>query len=153
MKSLDQWFSEYAVSHQNKINKKIHYVCVPLIVYSLMGVLDALSHPDYLNAPFSLAVIFMLAVIPFYVMLSKSLGTFTAALVALGVASLSYFPDTQTQLYFNLGVFIVAWIGQFIGHKIEGKKPSFIEDLAFLLIGPLWVMQDLTGGKLHKRAS
>jgi uncharacterized membrane protein YGL010W len=37
-------------------------------------------------------------------------------------------------------IFVVAWIGQFYGHKVEGKKPSFLKDIQFLLIGPAWLM-------------
>ena len=45
-----------------------------------------------------------------------------------------------------IGVFVVAWIGQFIGHKIEGRRPSFLTDLVYLLVGPLWTLS-----KLYKR--
>ena len=50
------------------------------------------------------------------------------------------FLSKNNLLFLYLGIFIVSWIGQFIGHKIEGQKPSFFDDLKFLLIGPAWLL-------------
>jgi uncharacterized membrane protein YGL010W len=56
----------------------------------------------------------------------------------------NYYLSTRIPLtLFSISVFIIAWTGQFYGHKIEGKKPSFLKDLQFLLIGPAWVIENL----------
>ncbi len=127
-KPLSLWLSEYAVSHQNHANKLIHYVCVPVIFLTIVALLYHLS--EYLLAAVSIFVFW------FYLRLSAS--AFFAMLLFYAVC-LIIAMYTPVNIWFWVGVFIIAWIGQFIGHKIEGAKPSFFEDLQFLLIGPLWV--------------
>lgn len=137
-RSLEQWLSEYAVSHQNPLNKKIHWLCVPTIFVSLLGMGMSLS------VWFTLVVTALVGV--FYLGLSKQLffamGIFT--LLCLSVMAIM-----PLGFKFWALVFVVAWIGQFIGHKVEGKKPSFFEDLQFLLIGPAWVANSLTSRQLR----
>jgi uncharacterized membrane protein YGL010W len=131
-RTLDQWLSEYAVSHQNLINKKIHWLCVPAILTSIVGM--GLS----LSVWFTLVV--SVLVMLFYMQLSTPLFLAMGMFLLICTAVMTVLP-----LGFKVwaGVFIVAWIGQFIGHKIEGKKPSFFEDLQFLLIGPAWIMNSV----------
>lgn len=136
-RSLEQWLSEYAVSHQNPLNKKIHWLCVPTIFVSILGMGMSLS------VWFTLVATALVGI--FYLGLSKQLfmamGIFTLlCLTVMAVMPLGF--------KFWALVFVVAWIGQFIGHKVEGKKPSFFEDLQFLLIGPAWVANSLTGRKI-----
>ena len=145
MKSINQWLNEYGESHQNSTNKLIHWICVPLIMLSLIGLLTVprafeitIGDGQYL---ITYALIFLILVNIFYFRLSKSLFIgmmFVSFLLLYGVQilqSLKY-PLWQSSLF----IFISAWIGQFIGHKIEGKKPSFFEDIQFLLIGPAWLL-------------
>lgn len=149
MKSAQQWFDEYAVSHQNKINKRIHWICVPAIFFSIIGLLVAIPHaglsllfPPALApyANFGSLVIFLGLL--FYLVLSARLfiGMLVFSVFVLwanvAIASLVLFPHWL----FSLTIFVLAWIGQFIGHHIEGAKPSFFKDLQFLLIGPAWLM-------------
>jgi len=142
-KSIEQWLFEYGESHQNRINKFIHWVCVPLIMLSLLGLLHTIPFKIPLNNLFSLdcAIIFLSIVSLFYFRLSKTLfiGMILISIIML------YFISILNSLYWPLWktcllIFIIAWIGQFIGHEIEGKKPSFFEDLQFLLIGPAWLL-------------
>lgn len=135
MKTPDQWFDEYGVTHQNPINKKIHWVCVPVITYTVIGMLWA-AHP-YLAAAF---IVFTLA---FYLNLSWQLAV---GMVALLVPCVLILLNTSNVFWPCLAIFVVAWIGQFIGHHIEGAKPAFFDDLKFLLIGPLWLL-----GHLYKK--
>lgn len=151
MRSDAEWFSLYGESHQNKTNKMIHYVCVPAILYSVFGLLDALSQEPYLGLPVSLAALLFLGGGIFYMRLNWKLGVVTLLVCAAMIASLSFYPSAAFQLKFHGAVFIVAWIFQFIGHKIEGKKPSFIQDLAFLFIGPLWIIDNWTGQALRSK--
>lgn len=153
MKSLEEWFEEYSESHRNKINKKIHFVCVPLIFFSVVGML--MSVPSRLLTPLAKiypifgnwAFIVMILALLFYFRLSFSMGI-KMFLFALGCLVLnSYLASVVSIFWFSLSLFIFAWVGQFYGHKIEGKKPSFLKDLQFLLIGPAWVIHSVFNGE------
>ena len=130
MKSLEEWFVEYGDSHRNKTNKLIHWVCVPLITFCVIGLLWALH--------WSVATAFMAGALLFYVRLSIKLAVAMAASVALMLLVIVNIEPVLVPV--TLTLFVIAWIFQFIGHHIEGKKPSFFKDLQFLLIGPLWVV-------------
>jgi len=154
MKTLDQWFEEYAVSHQNPKNKAIHYICVPAIFFSIVGLLMSipttfLNNVLTLNQPIieNWAVVVLLFVLIFYIRLSVSMAIKIAVFSALCVILNFYIGQLVPLWAFSIGVFVVAWIGQFYGHNIEGKKPSFLKDIQFLLIGPAWVVQNLFSKK------
>lgn len=132
-KSLQSWLADYAVSHQHPINKKIHWLCVPTIFASILGM--GMSW----QAAFTLVLIAL--VMLFYLSLSTQLFIAMGMFVLFCLAAIAILPFG---FKFYFGVFVVAWIGQFVGHKIEGKKPSFFEDLQFLLIGPAWVANSLS---------
>ena len=151
MKSINVWLNQYGESHQNPLNKKIHWICVPLIMLSLMGLLWSIPLPfeiilmykeeSYL-IPVNFATLFIFICIVYYFVLSISIAI---GMIGIGVVlifgvmrldSIQYFELWQISLL----IFIFSWVGQFIGHKIEGKKPSFFEDIQFLLIGPAWLM-------------
>lgn len=138
-RTLEQWLSEYAVSHQNLANKKIHWLCVPTIFVSILGMGMSLS--------VWLTLVLSALVLLFYMQLSTPLFLAMGIFILICLSVMTVLP-----LDFKVwaAVFIVAWIGQFIGHKIEGKKPSFFEDLQFLLIGPAWVANSLMPNKPHK---
>ena len=131
-KSLDSWLADYAISHQHPINKKIHWLCVPTIFASIVGM--GISW----QAAFTLVVLAL--VMLFYLRLSTTLFIAMGMFVLLCLTAVKLLPFG---FKFYFAVFVVAWIGQFIGHKIEGKKPSFFDDLQFLLIGPTWVVHSL----------
>ena len=130
MRKIDNLFNRYGESHRNPTNKAIHWICVPLITWSLLAALWAWT-------PIAVYVVITLAVV-FYVSLSLPI-----AIGMLGVSGfmvLTLTVVTEHLLIVAIVVFAAAWIGQFIGHKIEGKKPSFFEDIKFLLIGPAWLL-------------
>jgi len=147
MKTLGQWFSEYGESHQNKTNVYIHKVCVPLITWSLLGILWTIPVPDiFLEYSFNWSYVFVLICLLFYISLKSIkviLGVLTLVLPVVYILNIASATYGHRILYVSLAVFILAWIGQFIGHKIEGKKPSFFQDIQFLLIGPAWVLKDI----------
>ena len=134
MKTVSEWLDEYSDSHQNKTNKLIHWVCVPTIFFSIVGIL---AHFSALLTTLLLVLSFI-----FYARLDLVLAVAMAALM-LVMAWLIYVLPVGTGFYF--AIFVLAWIGQFYGHKIEGKKPSFFKDLQFLLIGPIWCMDAYLG--------
>lgn len=152
MKTLDQWFADYAVSHQNKTNQTIHYICVPAIFFSIIGMVMSipsafLSEKLNLDNPFienwaSLLVILLLL---FYVRLSVVTAIKMLILSALCILGNHYLGTVTPLLYTSIGIFVMAWIGQFYGHHVEGAKPSFFKDLQFLLIGPAWVIKKVFG--------
>lgn len=154
MRTEKQWFDEYAVSHQNETNQLIHYICVPAIVFSLVGMLMSiptkfLSNLIGLNNPFleNWATVLLIFALIFYLRISFSIFLKMLVFLVLCVV-LNYFLGQYLPLFYtSLAIFVVAWIAQFYGHKIEGKKPSFLKDLQFLLIGPLWIIKKLTSKK------
>ena len=146
MKPIQNWLDEYGESHQNKINKKIHWICVPAIMFSLIGLLWSIPHHYmpiiYNDFKLNWAIIIMILVLIYYFKLSNLMGIgmlFIGFFILIGnffINKIFYTPLWMISVL----IFIVAWIGQFIGHEIEGKKPSFFKDLQFLLIGPAWLL-------------
>lgn len=149
MKTATQWFDAYEVSHQNTTNKIIHYIFVPLIFFSIIGLFSSIPiggvAPDvpsflfpYTHAGSLLVIVGLL----FYLRMSFSifLGMLIVSLAALwGNQWLDNYMSFPLWIYSG-GIFVVSWIFQFVGHKIEGAKPSFLEDLQFLMIGPAWIL-------------
>lgn len=139
MKPIAQWLDEYSLSHLNPLNKTLHWICIPPIVLSLLGLLRAVpAGNDALNAA-SVAALLALA---YYLALSWRLAVGAAGVLALlyGIADFSFHQLGRLHLPAMIAVFVLAWIGQFVGHQVEGAKPSFFKDLQFLLIGPLWLL-------------
>lgn len=154
MRTLEQWFEEYAVSHQNPKNKAIHYVCVPAIYFSIVGLLmsipnNLIAKSLQLNTPIieNWAVAALVFVLFFYIRLSVAMAIKIAFFSAICLIANYYISQFTPLWIFSICVFVVAWIGQFYGHNIEGKKPSFLKDLQFLLIGPAWVVENLFSKK------
>tara|TARA_B100001996_G_C18369890_1_gene481174 strand:- start:15 stop:485 length:471 start_codon:yes stop_codon:yes gene_type:complete len=143
-KDIFDWLNDYNRYHKNKTNKIIHWICIPLIIFSLFGLLSLTSnyHISFENYNITLLHALIISSVLFYLRLSISI-TIGMLLFSLGINLLVekfIFLSPNTQLYFYLFIFIIAWIMQFIGHKIEGKKPAFFKDLKFLLIGPAWML-------------
>ena len=144
MKKLDKLLDEYGESHQHPVNKLIHWVCVPLIMWSLLGLLWSLPVPAVLFTlplPLNWAILMAIVSMAYYLRVSPGLAI-GILLVITGMLTLTYAVEqTGASLWIvSVLVFVVAWIGQFIGHIIEGKRPSFFKDIQFLLIGPLWLL-------------
>jgi uncharacterized membrane protein YGL010W len=139
MKTLDQWLQQYADSHQNRTNQIFHKICVPLIFFTVLGMLW-----DWSVLELRLAYVFAILGMIFYVRLGMKASLLMLVQIAVSFAILNaWSAQSGTVFWPCLAIFVVAWIGQFIGHKIEGKKPSFFVDLQFLFIGPLWVFSFL----------
>lgn len=132
---VNQLLEHYASSHRNPRNERIHFVAIPCIMLSLVGLLYALS-------PLA-ALLFLAASLVYYWRLSK---IFLVTMVAVTVVMLAVIAALHAKgilLPVCVTVFVVAWIFQFIGHRIEGKKPSFLEDVQYLWVGPLFVLSRL----------
>lgn len=143
MKSLQQWLAEYGESHQNETNKTIHWICVPTIFFSVVGLLYSVKFPWIITGvQINLAMVIMLLVILYYFSLSRTLwiGMVLFGVLCLFICGLIERVNFIPLWLFCVITFVLAWIGQFYGHKVEGKKPSFFKDLQFLMIGPAWLM-------------
>jgi len=144
MRSVTDWLSEYGSSHENPTNKLLHWICVPPIVLSVMGLLWSAPVPaafSAVSAWLNWATLAAAAAVVYYVVLSPSLalGVLGAFVVLLAITHwLAHLPWPLWLT--SLAIFGVGWTGQFVGHAVEGRRPSFFKDLQFLLIGPLWLL-------------
>ncbi|HEX5123157.1 MAG TPA: Mpo1-like protein [Rhodanobacteraceae bacterium] len=150
MRSVHDWFANYSKDHQNPTNRLIHWICVPAILWSVIAAMWTVPVPSSLGQPGLWCALIMVGVLTFYWRLSRPLG---AAMIALFlvlalITHVAYDALGPTRLLeLAAVVFVLAWIGQFVGHKLEGAKPSFLTDLVYLLIGPAWLV-----GKVMRRA-
>lgn len=147
MRKIDQLFDEYGESHRHPVNKKIHWICVPSIFVSIVGMVWSIPADGLRFAlgsgPFTnWAALALFAAVLYYMTLSfpLALGMILFSVVSLlairGIEMIGILPVWQISAI----IFVLAWIGQFYGHKVEGKKPSFFKDIQFLLIGPAWLL-------------
>ncbi|HEY4646701.1 MAG TPA: Mpo1-like protein [Steroidobacteraceae bacterium] len=139
-----EWFDEYSESHRKPTNKLLHWICVPVIVLSVIGLLWALPVPSVFRAvsPFlNWGTLVAAVAVLYYFTMSINLGV-GMLLSMLVLTWLVYLLDQlAVPLWVScVALFVVAWIGQFIGHAVEGKRPSFFKDVQFLMIGPLWLL-------------
>jgi len=148
MRKIDRLFSEYGESHQNSTNKTIHWICVPLIFFSIVGLIASIPSQSVQsilgedNPYANWAAVALILVLVYYVSVSIPLSVGMMLFSALCLIIVNFIvQSTSVPLWvISLIIFVVAWAGQFYGHKIEGKKPSFLKDIQFLLIGPAWLM-------------
>ena len=157
MRSMQDWLDSYSSDHQNLTNQRLHWLCVPPIVWSVLALLWTIPVPESYLRPGAWAVLAIVLAFTWYWKHARRLAL--ALLVAFAVIALI------TALLFDqlgavrlrwlaLAVFVVAWVGQFIGHKYEGRRPSFFTDLSYLLIGPAWLMEKLLRRVgMHKEAA
>lgn len=148
-KELTSWLEEYSLSHQNPTNIILHKICVPTITFTLFAMLWSLPiFPKSIRNMVSInqagllnPSLILIPVLAFYWNLSQPMAIamgliFTVIVFLMTIMEKNHVPIFRLALI----LFILAWIGQFIGHEIEGKKPAFFKDLQFLFIGPLWTL-------------
>jgi uncharacterized membrane protein YGL010W len=143
---IDRWFASYSGDHRNATNQRIHVVAVPAILWSVIALLWCIPAPGTWFRPGIWAAVAMFAAMLFYYRASRRLGLgmlVQFVLFSLLAHWIALNFGLGVLLWLAVGVFVVAWIAQFLGHKIEGKKPSFLTDLTYLLIGPAWVLAKL----------
>jgi|SRR5690606_6540217 len=140
---IDHWFERYAGDHRNRVNVAIHWVAVPLILWSVIALLWCIPVPGTWFRAGLWAALSMFAAWMFYYRASRPLGFgMLAVLVALSWLTrwLHDMLGTQALAWTALAVFAVAWVAQFAGHRLEGRRPSFLTDLVYLLVGPAWLL-------------
>jgi uncharacterized membrane protein YGL010W len=148
MRTAAQWLDDYGDSHRNHTNKALHWICVPVIVWCVLGLLWSLPFPSGVRTLFPAANWGSLAVLGallYYSMLSMRLALGALPLLLACLWSLDWLDHWAAVPLWSICVvlFVAAWVGQFIGHAIEGKRPSFFKDVQFLMIGPLWLLADV----------
>jgi len=147
MRAVEDWLSEYGESHRNGVNKAVHWICVPLIVFSVIGLLWSIPVPAgwrEISPLLNLGTLFVVAAVVYYFFLSLPLALGMLLVSAVIIAVLSWLDGLATPLWqIAAAIFVVSWIGQFIGHIFEGRRPSFFKDVQFLLIGPIWLLAAL----------
>ena len=145
MRNLNDWLLEYGESHQHPTNVGIHKVCVPLIMFSLLGLvwcipqIELMQKYHYIN----FCSLFIIPCLVFYLILNIKVFVGMLITTVIMFAGIHLLDQVGTLLVISVSIFVLAWIVQIWGHKIEGKKPSFLKDLTFLLIGPIWVLNSL----------
>ena len=144
MRTLNAWLNEYSESHSNGLNTLIHWICVPLIQFSLLGLLWPLQTPAVLNDllfPSNWSITAVLFGSVYYFILSPAIALGMIGVCGCMLLLIEWLDSMPLVLWqVCLIIFILAWTGQFIGHVVEGRRPSFFRDVQFLLIGPLWLL-------------
>ena len=143
---IDRYLGSYSADHRNGLNQIIHWICVPPIVWTVMAALYVIPVPGTMFRPGMSAGFAMVAAVAYYLRLSRPLGLAMAVAFAVMLAFtwwLYGMLGPRYLLYTAIAVFVIAWVAQFIGHEFEGKRPSFLTDLQYLLIGPLWLTSKL----------
>lgn len=144
MRSVDQWLEEYGESHRHPVNKALHWLCVPSIVVTVFGLLWSIPVPVALQAVspwLNWATLVAALALAWYALLSPALAFGMLPVVVAMFGAVLALARLDPPLWQScLAIFVVAWIGQFIGHAVEGRRPSFFKDLQFLLVGPLWLL-------------
>lgn len=144
VRRVERLFAEYGESHRHPLNLLIHWLAVPVIYWSVMALLSALPMPDGWRAIPGLswgtiaAIVATLYVATLSPMLAAGMAAVSAICLAISSAYARWGEVPLWQL--ALFVFVVAWGFQFLGHRIEGRRPSFLRDAQFLLVGPAWLL-------------
>ncbi len=143
---LQRLFDEYGESHRSEVNITVHWIAVPLIYFSVVGLIMSIPAPQlrYMDR-YPWALLALAAVWFFYAQrsLALSVGMALFSLACVGAANWLNVHAPWPLWAICLGVFVLAWAAQFYGHGVEGRKPSFLKDVQFLLIGPAWLLAKL----------
>ena len=148
MRTAAQWLDDYGDSHRHHANKALHWICVPVIAWCVLGLLWSLPFPGGARGAHpaaNWAVLAVLAALFYYMLLSVRLALGALPLLLAMLWSIGLIGRSSSVPVWAICIilFVVAWIGQFVGHAIEGKRPSFFKDIQFLMIGPLWLLADV----------
>lgn len=153
MRKIDSLLNQYAESHQTKLNKQIHYFCVPAIFFSLIGLLSLIPtggflqsiFPNFLSSYAHIGTIIIILGSFYYLRLSIPLFIGMVIFSILVLLGLNLIQTIQVVPFWAImvGIFILAWIVQFYGHNHEGKKPEFLQDIQFLMVGPAWTISHI----------
>ena len=153
MKSAVEQLSTYKSVHLNRKNINSHFIGVPMIIWSIALLLASVSFEiestfinNYLGIEqvnFTLAGIVPVIVLFYYLLLSLPLALFAFILFGPLMWSVHEVVTAEHHILIAIGVFVIGWVIQFIGHHYEKAKPAFLDDINQLLIGPLFVIAEV----------
>ncbi|MBT0587192.1 Mpo1 family 2-hydroxy fatty acid dioxygenase [Alteromonas oceanisediminis] len=140
MRQIEVMMNKYSESHQNKTNIAIHAIAVPSIFFVTLGLLWSIPVPEFMqHYNVNFAHLCAIPILYYYFKLSGPIGAAMTLMTLVSFGGIKLLERADISVWqFSLVLFVVMWILQFVGHKIEGKKPSFLEDVRFLLVGPAW---------------
>lgn len=139
MQSVEALFADYASYHRTAGNKNFHRIGIPLIMLTLIGMLTQVQLFDAGTVRYDVAMLLIAAAAAYYFAVEWHLAI---AMLAISIAF--YFIGAAIPFWINLALFILGWIFQFVGHSVyEHKKPAFFRNFVHLLIGPLWILNDI----------
>lgn len=151
MKSIEEQLARYKSVHLNQKNINTHFIGVPLIVFAVTLLLSTIafeitmdeifSTPVTLN--FTLAMVIFSVIAIYYIALHRLLALGMLVYILVNLFAAQIFKNTEGLVTIAVGIFIVGWIIQFIGHYYEKAKPAFVDDLSQFLIGPLFLMAEV----------
>lgn len=141
MKTLIDQLANYAAYHREPRNIATHFIGIPMIV---LAIATLLSRPAVLlgGLPLTPALAVTGATVLYYLLLELRMGALMAVLMAVNLWVAQWIAGQSTAVWLSagIGLFVVGWVFQFVGHYYEGKKPAFVDDLVGLFIGPLFVV-------------
>lgn len=139
MTPISELLHEYGKSHKNRTNIAIHSVAVPVIYFVSVALIWSIPPGLLSHIGVTWAHVVVLPVLWYYFKLSGAVGAAMTFLTCLSFIAIEVLVFADISVWKTaLSLFVVMWVLQFVGHKIEGKKPSFFQDLQFLLVGPAW---------------
>ena len=144
MKTLVDQLAKYATYHRDRRNIATHLMGIPLIVVSI-AILLSRPGVDVAGVLLTPALALTTATVLYYFLLDLRFGLVMAALMALSLWAgyVAAAQSTAVWLGAGIGMFVVGWVFQLVGHVYEGKKPAFVDDLTGLIIGPLFVVAEV----------
>ena len=148
MRTQQQFLDEYRKTHANPTNALVHTICVPVILFASIGMLWTMPvwlwlgfHGPFASWVNGATIVGALALV-FYAKLSPRAALYMAATFVVCAAVVVAMRNADLPvLWICAGLWIAAWLGQFYGHHVEGAKPAFLDDIVFLLIGPLFILE------------
>ncbi len=139
MQTVEALFADYASYHQTRGNKLFHRLGIPMIMFSLIGMLTYVTLFDVGTIRVDAAMLLIALSSAYYFIIEWRLG-----IAMIAVSIVFYFLSAAIPLGLNVILFVLGWIFQFIGHKVyEHKNPAFFRNFVHLLIGPLWILNDV----------
>ena len=139
MQTVDALFADYASFHRTKGNKVFHRLGIPMIMLSLIGMLTQVTLFDAGTVRIDAAMLLIGFSSAWYFVVEWRL-----AIAMMAVSIGFYFVGAALGLWINVALFVIGWIFQGIGHAVyEHKSPAFLRNFVHLLVGPLWILNDV----------
>ena len=139
MQNVETLFADYASYHQTAGNKAFHRIGIPMIMFSLIGLLTQVTLFDAGTLRVDAAMLLIALSGAWYFLVEWRL-----AIAMMAISVVFYFASAALGLWINAALFVLGWIFQFIGHSVyEHKSPAFLRNFVHLLVGPLWILNDV----------